>query len=116
MANPERIDLDQRGLMHCPILLDEEKLRLLNYQDNEISEIQNLNTVPNLVFLDLYSNQLRRISGLNHVPALRVLMLGKNQISRIQNLTGLPKLDVLDLHCNLLTKVTQKGEVQTPRW
>lgn len=38
--------------------MDEEKLRLLNYQSNQICTIQNLEGLPNLIFLDLC--ELRR--------------------------------------------------------
>ena len=105
LANPERLNLDRRGLKFCPLLQDEDRLRLLNYQNNEIAEITNLQTLPHLIFLDMYSNQIKQISGLEAVPTLRVLMLGKNEIERIEHLEVLLKLDVLDLHCNQLTKV-----------
>ena len=103
VANPERLNLDRRGLTSCPALEGEERLRLLNYQNNAIPRIANLHSLPNLIFLDLYNNQIKRIGGLEPVPTLRVLMLGKNQLEKIQNLEVLPKLDVLDLHCNQIT-------------
>lgn len=83
-ANPERLNLDRRKLTQCPILEGEERLRLLNYQNNLISKIEHLERLPNLIFLDLYNNQLRAIENLSLVTTLRVLMLGKNQLNRIQ--------------------------------
>jgi Leucine-rich repeat (LRR) protein len=100
MASPERLNLDRRGLEACPLLQGEERLRLLNYQNNSIKVISNLHTLPYLIFLDLYNNQLTHISGLEQVPSLRVLMLGKNLVSKVERLDCLSKLDVLDLHCN----------------
>eukprot|EP00698_Gefionella_okellyi_P025095 TRINITY_DN9076_c0_g1_i1.p1 TRINITY_DN9076_c0_g1~~TRINITY_DN9076_c0_g1_i1.p1 ORF type:complete len:780 (-),score=174.04 TRINITY_DN9076_c0_g1_i1:157-2496(-) len=99
-ANPERLNLDRRKLTICPVLEGEHKLRLLNYQNNAITEIANLTNLPELIFLDFYNNQIRRISGLEHVVTLRVLMLGKNNIVAIENLQLLNRLDVLDLHSN----------------
>lgn len=105
LANPERLNLDRRELTHLPLLEGEEKLRLLNFQHNVIAKIENLVSLPSLIFLDLYSNQIREISGLHTVPTLRVLMLGKNLIDKIKNLQYLTKLDVLDLHSNQITAI-----------
>lgn len=105
MASPERLNLDRRGLQACPLLQGEERLRLLNYQNNAIRAISNLHTLPYLIFLDLYNNQIGAISGLEQVPSLRVLMLGKNLIEKIERLDCLAKLDVLDLHCNQLHSI-----------
>lgn len=104
-ANPERLNLDRRDLSQMPLLEGEERLRLLNYQHNYISKIENLLSLPNLIFLDLYNNQIKEIASLHTVPTLRVLMLGKNQIDKIKNLQALTKLDVLDLHSNKISKI-----------
>ena len=42
LADPERLNLDRRGLTGCPVLEGEERLRLLNYQNNAIVAIGNL--------------------------------------------------------------------------
>jgi len=100
-ANPERLNLDKRHLMNCPVLRHEERVRLLNYQNNYIVNITNLEGLPNLIFLDLYNNSIEVMDdALGCVPTLRVLMLGKNRITQIGNLELLTKLDVLDLHSN----------------
>lgn len=104
-ANPERLNLDRRKLTSCPILEGEERLRLLNYQNNLITKVENLDNLPNLIFLDLYNNQLRYIQSLTHVTTLRVLMLGKNHLEKIQGLETLTRLDVLDLHSNMITTI-----------
>lgn len=105
LANPERLNLDRRSLIACPLLEGEERLRLLNYQNNSIRAIDNLVGLPNLIFLDLYNNQISRISGLHTVPTLRVLMLGKNLVERIEGLEPVRRLDVLDLHCNNISRL-----------
>eukprot|EP00164_Ancoracysta_twista_P003825 GFYU01005132.1.p1 GENE.GFYU01005132.1~~GFYU01005132.1.p1 ORF type:complete len:761 (+),score=193.01 GFYU01005132.1:205-2487(+) len=104
-ASPERLNLDRRKLTVCPVLEGEERLRLLNYQNNLITKIDHLRNLPNLIFLDLYNNQIKMISNLECVPTLRVLMLGKNHIEKIENLESLSKLDVLDLHSNRIDKI-----------
>lgn len=105
-ANPERLSLDRRSLKACPILKSEERVRLLNYQNNEIERISNLGHLPNLIFLDLYNNCIECLSkDLDDVPTLRVLMLGKNRIKTISHLGSLAKLDVLDLHSNAISKI-----------
>jgi leucine-rich repeat-containing protein 49 len=114
-ANPERLNLDRRELTQMPLLEGEERLRLLNYQHNFIIKIENLLSLPNLIFLDLYNNQIKEINSLNTVPTLRVLMLGKNLIEKIKNLNGLNKLDVLDLHSNKISKIENLAHLQELR-
>ncbi|KAJ8281369.1 hypothetical protein GJAV_G00066870 [Gymnothorax javanicus] len=104
-SNPERLDMDRCGLEECPLLEGEERLRLLNFQHNLISRIENLSHLRRLVFLDLYDNRVDEIAGLSALVSLRVLMLGKNRIKRIRNLDTLTKLDVLDLHGNQITEM-----------
>eukprot|EP01065_Artemidia_motanka_P036904 TRINITY_DN4496_c0_g1_i1.p1 TRINITY_DN4496_c0_g1~~TRINITY_DN4496_c0_g1_i1.p1 ORF type:complete len:699 (+),score=173.94 TRINITY_DN4496_c0_g1_i1:68-2164(+) len=100
IANPERFNLDRKRLTACPILEGEERLKLLNFQNNFITQISNLHGLPNLVFLDLYNNSITSITGLECVPTLRVLMLGRNCIEKVDGLGALSRLDVLDLHNN----------------
>lgn len=114
-SNPERLNLDRRELSQVPLLEGEEKLRLLNYQHNFITKIENLLSLPNLIFLDLYNNQIKEINGLHTVSTLRVLMLGKNQIEKIKNLNMLIKLDVLDLHSNKIGKIENLNGLQELR-
>ena len=105
-ANPERLNLDRRHLTACPVLKHEERVRLLNYQNNHIASVGNLKGLPSLIFLDLYNNSIEEVGEeLAAVPTLRVLMLGKNRISRISALEPLAKLDVLDLHSNLISRI-----------
>ena len=78
-ANPERLNLDRRHLMVCPILEGEERLRLLNLQHNSICRLQHLSSLKRLVFLDLYDNLVSEIFGLDGLVSLRVLMLGRNR-------------------------------------
>eukprot|EP00794_Sanderia_malayensis_P009894 gene9894-10907_t len=105
LANPDKLNLDRRGLTVCPILEGEGSLRLLNFQHNLIRKIENLSSLRKLIFLDLYDNQVEEISGLSQLRSLRVLMLGKNRITKIENLQELSKLDVLDLHGNKIAKI-----------
>ena len=78
-ANAERLNLDRRQLMVCPVLEGEERLRLLNLQHNSISRLQHLANLRRLVFLDLYDNLVHEIAGLEGLVSLRVLMLGRNR-------------------------------------
>lgn len=106
LRNPERLNLDRRQLEVCPLLEQEQRLRLLNFQNNNIRSIQNLENLPNLIFLDLYNNKITSLEGpLSTVKGLRVLMAGKNKISSISNLQPLRKLDVLDLHSNEIRSI-----------
>jgi Leucine-rich repeat (LRR) protein len=66
-ANPERLNLDKRHLTCCPVLRHEERVRLLNYQNNYIVNISNLEGLPNLIFLDLYNNSIEVVEGFDFV-------------------------------------------------
>ncbi|XP_005393694.1 PREDICTED: leucine-rich repeat-containing protein 49 isoform X2 [Chinchilla lanigera] len=96
----DRLTLERQKLTVCPIIDGEEHLRLLNFQHNFITRIQNISNLQRLIFLDLYDNQIEEISGLSTLRSLRVLLLGKNRIKKISNLENLINLDVLDLHGN----------------
>ncbi len=106
LRNPERLNLDRRQLDVCPMLEQELRLRLLNFQNNNIRKIQHLENLPNLIFLDMYNNKLATLDGpISSVRGLRVLMAGKNRITTISNLSTLRKLDVLDLHSNDIKQI-----------
>ncbi|KAF7241445.1 Leucine-rich repeat-containing protein 49 [Varanus komodoensis] len=96
----DRLTLERQKLTVCPIIDGEEHLRLLNFQHNCITRIQNISNLQHLIFLDLYDNQIEEISGLSTLRSLRVLLLGNNRIKRISDLDNLVSLDVLDLHGN----------------
>uniref|UniRef100_A0A4X2LRD0 Leucine rich repeat containing 49 n=1 Tax=Vombatus ursinus TaxID=29139 RepID=A0A4X2LRD0_VOMUR len=101
----DRLTLERQKLTVCPVIDGEEHLRLLNFQHNFITRIQNISNLQNLIFLDLYDNQIEEISGLSTLRSLRVLLLGKNRIKKISNLDNLKSLDVLDLHGNQISKI-----------
>ncbi|XP_069723047.1 leucine-rich repeat-containing protein 49 isoform X3 [Phaenicophaeus curvirostris] len=100
ILNCDRLTLERQKLTVCPVIDGEDHLRLLNFQHNFITRIQNISNLQHLVFLDLYDNQIEEISGLSTLRSLRVLLLGKNRIKKISNLENLKNLDVLDLHGN----------------
>uniref|UniRef100_A0A669PM29 Leucine rich repeat containing 49 n=1 Tax=Phasianus colchicus TaxID=9054 RepID=A0A669PM29_PHACC len=105
ILNSDRLTLERQKLTVCPVIDGEDHLRLLNFQHNFITRIQNISNLQHLVFLDLYDNQIEEISGLSTLRSLRVLLLGKNRIKKISNLENLKNLDVLDLHGNQISKI-----------
>lgn len=80
-AHPDRICLDRRGLTLVPFIDGEPRLRLLSLQHNLVNNLETLNkqSFPSLVFLDIYDNQLEQIQYLNTLENLRVLLMGKNR-------------------------------------
>ncbi|KAF5280438.1 hypothetical protein FQR65_LT03247 [Abscondita terminalis] len=105
--NPDRINLDRRGLSMLPILEDEVNLRLLSLQHNLLNNLEGFKQqgFPFLVFLDIYDNQLERIHCLEGLESLRVLLMGKNRIKQIEGLESLVKIEVLDLHGNQILHI-----------
>ena len=122
------MQLDSRALRHIPLLEGEEKVKYLNLQNNDISRMENLVSLPNLHFLDVSSNKLAEIgSSIANLYALRVLILSKNMISSVNAEKGEPSifgglnnLDMLDLHDNRIQgsldlAVTGLGNLQNLR-
>ncbi|KAH6602000.1 hypothetical protein BASA61_001552 [Batrachochytrium salamandrivorans] len=99
-SSPETLNLDQKNLYVCPLLVHEHQLRVLNLQGNLISRIENIDVLTRLVSLNLCHNQIEGISGIDGLINLRALMLGCNRIRKIEGLEKLVKLDLLDLHSN----------------
>lgn len=65
-------------LTHIPLLEGEEKLKILTYQHNRVTKIENLVSLPTLLYIDLYDNMIKEIENLNAITQLRVLLLPKN--------------------------------------
>ncbi|XP_009080543.1 PREDICTED: leucine-rich repeat-containing protein 49-like, partial [Acanthisitta chloris] len=115
VLNSDRLTLERQKLTVCPVIDGEDHLRLLSFQHNFITRIQNISNLQHLVFLDLYDNQIEEISGISTLRSLRVLLLGKNRIKKISNLENLINLDVLDLHGNQITKIENIGHLSELR-
>ncbi|KAG9489449.1 hypothetical protein GDO78_005425 [Eleutherodactylus coqui] len=109
--SPDKLNLERQNFTVFPIIEDEEQLRLLYFQHNCVTRLQNLSSLQRLIFIDLYDNQIEEISGLSSLRSLRVLMLGKNRIQNISNLENLKNLDVLDLHGNQISKIENIGHL-----
>ncbi|XP_060115978.1 leucine-rich repeat-containing protein 49-like [Heteronotia binoei] len=115
IRHSDRLTLERQKLTVCPIMDGEEHLRLLNFQHNYITRIQNLSNLQHLIFLDLYDNHIEEISGLSTLKSLRVLLLGNNRIQKICNLEGLVNLDVLDLHGNKIARIENLSHLSNLR-
>lgn len=113
--NPDKLIAERRNLTGCPIIENDDSLKLINYQHNQIRTIQNLDQMRSLIFLDLYDNQIEKISGLDNLINLRVLMLGKNRIHKIENINHLIYLDILDLHGNEISKIENMSNLNELR-
>ena len=98
-----RLFLDGKELTHIPLLEGEEALKLLSLKDNLIDKVQNLVSLPNLIYLDLTNNKISELENFQGMANLRVLIVGKNKLTRIKKLDCLNKLEILDLDSNLIT-------------
>ena len=81
-ANPDKVNLEQRGLTQVPLLEGEEQLKHLLLAQNQIKKIDHLVSLPNLQTLDLSANKLVEINNFwlpgSSLEKLRTLNLGKN--------------------------------------
>jgi leucine-rich repeat-containing protein 49 len=87
---------------------------MLTFQHNKISRIDNLVSLPNLLYLDLHDNLIKEIENIT-IPAIKVLMVARNQLTRIRGINELAKLEVLDLHMNKITKIDGFGVINSLR-
>ena len=77
----------------------------LDFYDNQIEKIENLNGLGTLESLDLSFNKLKKIENLDELVNLRKLYLVHNQIAKCENLQQLSKLEMLELGDNQLRQI-----------
>ena len=86
--------------LHELILVFRPSLVKLDFYDNLIHRIQNLDGLENLTSLDLSYNKIKHIKGVKHLKKLKELYFVQNGISRIEELDGLENLTSLELGAN----------------
>lgn len=57
----EKLEYARRNLTYIPTFLPEANIKMLDFQNNYIAQIENLENLKQLVFLDLYNNQIQVI-------------------------------------------------------
>jgi protein phosphatase 1 regulatory subunit 7 len=77
----------------------------IDFYDNQIETIENLDQLDGLETLDLSFNRLKTIDNLEKLEKLAKLYLVHNQISVIQNLDALTNLRTLELGDNHIRKI-----------
>ena len=77
---------------------------MLTFQHNKVVKIENLISLPHLLYLDLHDNLIKDIENVA-IPTLKVLLIAKNNLTKIKNINELTKLEVLDLHSNKIPKI-----------
>ncbi|SOE21905.1 Leucine-rich repeat (LRR) protein [Spirosomataceae bacterium TFI 002] len=77
----------------------------LDFSENQLTKIEGLESLVNLVELNLGGNQLTKIEGLDSLVNLVELNLGENQLTKIEGLESLVNLVVLSLRGNRLKKI-----------
>ncbi|OJJ22385.1 hypothetical protein BKI52_06800 [marine bacterium AO1-C] len=88
------------------------QLKKLVLAGNQIQQIENLEQLKQLNFLDLSHNQISNIENLDQLKQLSYLDLSYNQITKIKNLEQLSQLKQLQLHKNQITKIENLGPLQ----
>ena len=90
------------------ILRQMTNIKRLNLSHNSISVIQHLDSLKQIIELDLSFNRIEKIQNIN-MPLLTILDLKGNQIKRIENLKTLKKLERLNLSKNKITEPSLQG-------
>ncbi len=96
----EKITLEKNQISKIENLNSLINLKVLDISFNQISKIENLENLENLVVLFFTSNQISKIENLNKLTSLSTLYLSNNQISKIENLENLKYLTKLSLDFN----------------
>jgi len=86
----------ENGLLH---------ISELDFYDNQIEKIENLNQLVTLESLDLSFNRLSKIENLEMLVNLKKLFLVHNHFTKIENLANLTKLQLLEMGDNQLRKI-----------
>ena len=71
----DKLNLGKRDLPHIPLFEGEDHLKYLSLENNNITTIDPLISLTNLIYLNLYNNCIKNIENLEYVPKLKVLLL-----------------------------------------
>lgn len=91
---------DLTGLEHC------RKVALINFAENQITDLKPLAGLPRLQSLDLSKNQIKSIAPLTTNTALQYLELSFNQLKKLAPVAGLTNLATLLVSHNELADVS----------
>lgn len=80
-------------------------LKLINLNIEDIYDIKHLSELTSLEILELRGNKIKEIHGLESLVNLKKLYLSSNQIENIDNLKFFENLNILALHHNLITEI-----------
>lgn len=80
-------------------------IKELDFYDNQIEKIENLNQLVTLESLDLSFNHFKKIENLECLVNLKKLFLVHNQIIKCENLETLQQLEMLELGDNQLRQI-----------
>nr|VZI34083.1 unnamed protein product [Spirometra erinaceieuropaei] len=107
----EKIYLENRGLLACPVFTPSMQPFLLSMRDNAVSRIENLQIwQQQLVVLDLSHNDIESMDGLERLSNLEALSLSANCIKVMSDVRGLTKLQFLDLKRNKISRIEGVSE------
>lgn len=82
------------------------ELKVLNLEDNDISNLAPLKGLSGLKVLDLRANKLKTIIPLGRLKKLEILDLAHNNIASLSSISKLVNLKHLDLAGNEVTDIT----------
>ena len=84
---------------------DLEKVPGLSLESHQLTDVKDLEKLPQLKALDLSSNKLTSVNGLEKLTKLTMLNLNDNQLTDVKGLENLTQVERLHLESNQLTSV-----------
>ena len=88
------------------------QIKELDFYDNQLEKIENLDELVTLESLDLSFNRLKKIENLDKLVNLVKLFLVHNGINKLENLGALKKLKMLELGDNQLREIENIEELK----
>lgn len=86
-----------------------EKLSLVNAN---LSDIQFIENIPNLIYLNLTDNKIQNLAYLSNCKLINTLILAENYISDVLPLKKLTSLVHLDLHTNRIFDISSLADLK----
>lgn len=112
-VNLRLLNMDQNMISDLGPINSLEKVEQLEVLDNQIVDLSPIAGFKNLTALDVGSNEIRSLSPLSNLTKIKELTISDNQVSDLSGITNLEKLEWLDLESNKIKDLTPLTELSS---
>jgi len=101
---------------HSDLIAQFKYLEKLSLKSCELDSISFLESIPNLVYLNLNDNRIQDIKPLKSNKYINTLILSENHIFNIDVISVLTNIVQLDLHANKIYSISALAELKYISW